>query len=189
MTRPSVALHSISMSPISVTEFAILRLNNPHKWNHATTVEFFRKLSTEQASWSGYPLLYFRDVDVSDQEPQRIYLISGWKNVDAHHEWIASAQNQALLQEASELKLLDVVDLAHIAIEFETIPQDDRVLSVGRRPARGEVEQEEVAAEAEGWQRQGKALDNGMSEIWQMSDHGLESADFNSTLTLARARM
>ncbi|OCH93833.1 hypothetical protein OBBRIDRAFT_701227, partial [Obba rivulosa] len=94
-----------------VTEVAILELVHPHTVNSPSIREFFRKAGTHQAKWSGYPVWWFE----STSAPSRIYLISGWAGVEAHEEWIVSAENKALLKEGEGL--IVVIDLMHVEID------------------------------------------------------------------------
>ncbi|EIN07010.1 hypothetical protein PUNSTDRAFT_71700 [Punctularia strigosozonata HHB-11173 SS5] len=167
------------MSPASITEFATLRLNSPHKWDSLTTIDFFRALSADQRAWSGYPLLYFRDVDAPDDSGcERVYLLSGWKSVEAHYEWIEGAANQALLEKGvGDGKLLSVEGFAHVAIVFEEFPQDQRVLYL-ERPAKAV---EDSTTGAESWRRQGKVLDQGVDELWQFRDGVAENSSDGTT--------
>ncbi|KAM5538129.1 hypothetical protein V8D89_008326 [Ganoderma adspersum] len=98
---------------MTVTEFATLKLVSPHAWASPDVQAFFRTLSTQQGAWSGYPLRFFAD----RTDPQLIYLITGWESVAAHYEWIASEQNQALLERAKGM--IEVEGLAHAEVDSE----------------------------------------------------------------------
>jgi hypothetical protein len=103
---------------MTVTEFAVLQLLEPHTIASPSIRSFFIKLSQCQGAWSGYPLLFFQH----HTSPKTIYLVSGWRDVPAHNDWIASDGNQELLREADPI--LAVIDFRHLQIDFETLPQD-----------------------------------------------------------------
>ena len=98
---------------MTVTEFATLKLVSPHTWTSPDVQAFFQTLSAQQGAWSGYPLRFFADTTDS----QLIYLITGWESVAAHYEWIASEQNQALLERAKGM--IEVEGLAHAEVDSE----------------------------------------------------------------------
>ncbi|PIL24352.1 hypothetical protein GSI_14105 [Ganoderma sinense ZZ0214-1] len=98
---------------MTVTEFATLKLVSPHTWASPDIQAFFRTLSTQQGAWSGYSLRFFADTT----DPQLIYLITGWESVATHYEWIASEQNQALLERAEGM--IEVEGLAHAELDSE----------------------------------------------------------------------
>ncbi len=98
---------------MTVTEFATLKLLSPHTWDAPDIQAFFRTLSVQQGAWSGYPLRFFADTT----DPQLIYLITGWESVPAHYEWIASEQNQKLLERGKGM--LEVEGLAHAEVDSE----------------------------------------------------------------------
>ncbi|KIP08736.1 hypothetical protein PHLGIDRAFT_38913, partial [Phlebiopsis gigantea 11061_1 CR5-6] len=84
---------------------------------------FFTRSLQRQSAWSGHPLLFFRH----ETTPAIISLISGWKDVPAHHEWIASEGNQELLREAKAI--LTAKDFHHLEMNFDTMPLDVSHLS------------------------------------------------------------
>ena len=101
---------------MTVTEFVILTLTPSLSVDSPAVQTLLRSVATQQESWSGYPLFFFHDT----HRPADIYLISGWQDITAHHQWIASEANQALLQEAASL--LKITRFAHLAIDFQTMP-------------------------------------------------------------------
>ena len=98
-----------------VTEVATLELVFPHTWDSPAVRVFFEMLAARQADWSGYPLCFFEDLE----NPRTIYLITLWESVPAHYEWIASAQNQELLERVKETNILKVVELKHVDVASE----------------------------------------------------------------------
>ncbi|TFK90286.1 hypothetical protein K466DRAFT_583877 [Polyporus arcularius HHB13444] len=98
---------------MTVTEFATLRLASSHTWESPDVQAFFQTLAVQQAEWSGYPLHFFEDTS----DTRIIYLITGWTSVPAHYEWIASEQNQVLLEKAKGL--IEVVALEHAELDSE----------------------------------------------------------------------
>ncbi|KAI0647464.1 hypothetical protein C8Q79DRAFT_629654 [Trametes meyenii] len=95
-----------------VTEIATLKLVPPFVWISPEVQSFFSAVSTQQAAWSGYPLHYFEDTFNAN-----VYILTGWLSVPAHHEWIKSDQNQALLVRGKSL--IDVVGLRHGRLQME----------------------------------------------------------------------
>lgn len=116
---------------MAITEFAVLETIPPHTAESPRVRTFLAKVAERQAAWSGHPLLFFQDTDA----PATVYLVSGWADVPAHHAWIASEANQALLREAGSL--MTVKSFQHLAIDFETMPEGVSHLAWEVRP-RGE---------------------------------------------------
>ncbi|RPD66545.1 hypothetical protein L226DRAFT_557589 [Lentinus tigrinus ALCF2SS1-7] len=98
---------------MTVTEFATLKLLSPCTWDSPGIQVFFQTLAVQQAEWSGYPLRFFEDVS----DTSTIYLITGWKSVPAHYEWIASEQNKTLLERSKGM--IEVVGLEHAELDSE----------------------------------------------------------------------
>ncbi|KAI0723852.1 hypothetical protein C8T65DRAFT_627662 [Cerioporus squamosus] len=98
---------------MTVTEFATLRLASSYTWDSSEIQAFFQTLAVQQAEWSGYPLRFFEDTT----DTRIIYIITGWESVPAHYEWIASVQNQNLLEKAKGL--IELVDLEHAELDSE----------------------------------------------------------------------
>ncbi|KAI1788404.1 hypothetical protein LXA43DRAFT_848417, partial [Ganoderma leucocontextum] len=96
---------------MTVTEFATLKLVSPYTWDSPDVHALFQTLSTQQGAWSGYPLRFFADTT----DPQLIYLITGWESAAAHNEWIASEQNQKLLERTKGV--IEVEGLAHAEVD------------------------------------------------------------------------
>jgi len=95
---------------MAITEFATLVVKPPHALDTPVLIEGLREAAKRQAAWSGFPLRFFCD------ETSRIYLISGWESVDAHNEWIRSAENQGLLVLLGDY--LEVEGLVHVDVEL-----------------------------------------------------------------------
>ncbi|KAA1469277.1 hypothetical protein DENSPDRAFT_757529, partial [Dentipellis sp. KUC8613] len=94
-----------------VTEVAILNLIPPHEFRSPTLLPLFRLLAKRQSAWSGFPLRFFQNTSKEGE----IYLVSGWKDVPAHYEWIASDANQELLELLKSY--LTVASLMHLEID------------------------------------------------------------------------
>ncbi|KAF8646938.1 hypothetical protein AX16_007030 [Volvariella volvacea WC 439] len=109
-----------------VLELATLQLFEPHHFYSETVHKHFRTLSQWQAEWSGYPLTFYTsnldDATGEITDPTTVFLISGWKSVDAHNEWIKSEGNQELLRLL--LPFLSIKDFVHLAVDFDDIPRD-----------------------------------------------------------------
>ncbi len=112
-TDASVTSEVTTYTTMRVTEIATLNITPPHRWVSPDTQAFFGTLANQQAEWSGYPLRFFEDTT----DTQVVYLITGWKSVSAHYEWIASEQNQKLLERAKGL--IDVAGLEHAEVDSE----------------------------------------------------------------------
>ena len=113
---------------MTVTEFAGLEAQGQHAVDSPIIQEFLTKVAQRQAAWSGYPLLFFQDTSNS----KVLYLISGWRDVPAHGEWIASTGNQELLREMEGI--MTVREFRHLDIDFETLPQDVAVMTLDVLP-------------------------------------------------------
>ncbi|KAI0707717.1 hypothetical protein C8Q76DRAFT_572215, partial [Earliella scabrosa] len=96
---------------MAITEIATLKLVPSYTWDSPAIQSFFATLSVQQAAWSGYPLRFFEDTS----NARVIYLITGWKSIPAHYEWIASDQNQKLLERAKGL--IEVAGLQHADVD------------------------------------------------------------------------
>ena len=105
-----------------VTEFVKFRFKEPYTLDNEEVCSQFRKVSAWQSEWSNYPLTFYKSVE----DPALLYLLSGWKDVDAHGEWIKSERNQNLLQIFDPI--LTIVDFVHLKIDFAVIPSDTQLL-------------------------------------------------------------
>lgn len=144
-----------------VTEFAILEARAPYTVDSPIIQTFLQKVAQRQAAWSGYPLLFFRD----SKTPAIIFLISGWKNIPAHQEWIASDGNQDFLREMQDI--LEVRAFHHLEINFETIPSNVSCLTWQTLPY--------DHAESEGRPALGSGIDGIMSKaVWEGSGRVLD---------------
>ncbi|KDR73728.1 hypothetical protein GALMADRAFT_630074 [Galerina marginata CBS 339.88] len=138
-----------------VTEFATLRIKEPHTIQLETLRQHLHSLGEAQAAWSGYPLTFYSDYkDVS-----LIHLVTGWKDVEAHMKWIVGEENQKF-REIFE-QFLSVDGLAHIDIDFAQIPSDARALTCKKSVVSVEGSQtEQVATGSERlWAGQGEDLE------------------------------
>jgi len=99
-----------------ITEFASLSLIPPNKLSDPHVIELFSKVSSWQASSSGYQLCFFTNPD----EPAEIHLITGWDGVAAHDEWIKSSRNQELLQNGRNF--LNIMGMVHLDLDFSEFP-------------------------------------------------------------------
>ncbi|KAI0314406.1 hypothetical protein OF83DRAFT_1063849 [Amylostereum chailletii] len=79
---------------MTITEFTILTFRSSDTTFHSPTLtSLFTLLSERQSSHSGYPLHFYTNAS----DPCELFLTSGWRDVPAHHDWIASQGNQELL--------------------------------------------------------------------------------------------
>ncbi|KAG1890859.1 hypothetical protein F4604DRAFT_1702767 [Suillus subluteus] len=99
-----------------ITEFASLSLIPPNTLTDPHVVDFFYKVSSWQSSSSGYSLTFF----TNPAESAEIHLITGWDDVRAHEEWIASSRNQELLQIAEGF--LNIIGMVHLDLDFNEFP-------------------------------------------------------------------
>lgn len=105
---------------MSITEFASLELRHPHALSappHAL-IALLHRLADQQSARSGYPLFFFTE----PARPGWLHLLTGWKSVSAHEDWIASAQNQELLSDSGQF--LEVKDLVHLNMDISGFPAD-----------------------------------------------------------------
>ena len=98
---------------MTVAELATIELAESYTWDSPDVRAFFQTLAVEQAECSGYPLRFFEDIS----NPKTFYLITRWKSVPAHYEWITGEKNKALLGRAKDL--LKVVGLEHAELDSE----------------------------------------------------------------------
>lgn len=107
---------------MTITEFATLELIEPYTLEDPVPllVTLLGRAADWQASWSSYPLSFF----TNPVKPSEIHIITGWKDVAAHEAWIASDQNQELLQKLS--KFLTVKGMVHLDINFSLVPTDEQ---------------------------------------------------------------
>ncbi|KAF8222485.1 hypothetical protein L208DRAFT_1413372 [Tricholoma matsutake] len=153
-----------------ITEFAIFQLLHPHTFHSGSAADLFRKLNAWQAEISTYPLYFFADKVV----PSTIYLISGWHNVDAHMQWVASDRNQELLRVAKPL--LTVKGMVHLDIDFTAMPMDCDVVTIKKRGEHylkeqsGSVEYEvNSLALSPTWIGIGQDLEPGSATVYEIS--------------------
>lgn len=125
---------------MTITEFASLELLPLEKLD-PLLAELFEKLASWQAGWSGYQLLFFTDVN----NPAKIYLVTGWKDVEAHKEWIASDQNQELLFKYTINKqYLKINGMVHIDMDFDEVPRDGKRFVCERFRSWAEVDENKL---------------------------------------------
>ena len=174
---------------MTVTEFAELELTATSV-SSLSVQQFFHKVALKQASCSGHPVLFFQDIHF----PLTVYLVSGWSDIAAHKAWIASEENQALLREAEGLITVKV--LAHIDIDFESMPIDASILRFTTTrdaliPSLCDG-LEELGAEYDGWKRSGTQLDGGETvrywlQSWADCDKGTPDRHQSSLALLAHS--
>ncbi|TFY80034.1 hypothetical protein EWM64_g3978 [Hericium alpestre] len=143
-----------------VTEFATLELIAPFKVHHSDVLPIFRTLSKRQAAWSGYPLYFYQNT----AKPSEIYLISGWKDVPAHYEWIASQGNQELLTMFKPY--LDVKDLVHLDLDFREIKKGVGYLEVEVTREEANADEGESCGPDMVWNGSGKDAEGKRDGIW-----------------------
>ncbi|OJA11793.1 hypothetical protein AZE42_09315 [Rhizopogon vesiculosus] len=154
-----------------ITEFASLSLMSPNKLSDPHVVELFSKLSSWQASASGYPLCFF----TNQQEFREVYLVTGWNDVAAHEEWIKSARNQELLEIGG--KFLDVIGMVHLDLDFSEFPVGAESLvcvrSVGGTEGQSEKgKQDNVVQVQGGWTGYGKDVQETSTGMYCFTENG-----------------
>lgn len=155
-----------------VTEFAILEALEPHAVDSPLVQTFLADVARQQAAWSGYPLLFFKDA----AKPTAIYLISGWTDVPAHDKWIASEPNQELLGRAGPI--LAVKQFFHLNIDFEMIPVEVQrmVWEIVSNEGVGVERNDEVAGSGGSgsgsvWEGVGRVLEEKSGDIHRLSGY------------------
>ena len=118
---------------MSVTEFARLEFVKPNDLFSPNILPLFTKVSELQAAWSGYPLLFYRNINKEDE----YFLISGWKDVPAHEAWMKSEQNQGLLKALGSS--VGAIDLIHLNIDYDQMPKDLDTLVLKQSSGESEV--------------------------------------------------
>lgn len=105
-----------------VTEFSTFELVPPHTLDTPPLLKILLRLCMRQAAHSSYPLTFYADVTSSST----IYLVSGWRSVQAHQRWLASDENRelgGLLQPFALVKAR-----LRLEMDFDSIPR--RILGV-----------------------------------------------------------
>lgn len=101
---------------MSVLELAILSIKSPHTVAtpslQSTLKNALQILHT--ASGSAFDLLQ------QIEDPSVIYLLGSWSSVEAHNEFLVSAENIALLEAVKELINVDL--MLHAQIDKATLP-------------------------------------------------------------------
>jgi len=113
-----------------ITEIVTLDLIAPYTHQSTPLVKLLQTLAHRQSAYSAYPVLFFTDTE----SPSRIYMISGWHDVEASSSWLQSAdalEIVALLEPFRTVK-----SRIYVGIDFDTIPRGG-VLCVRRQDARG----------------------------------------------------
>ena len=155
---------------MTITEFATLEiLESDGTADSPQVLQFFRKVSQRQTSWSGYPLLFFQDAS----SPRIIYLISGWQDIPAHNEWIASEGNQELLREM--ISVMAVKDFKHLNCDFRTMPLDISCIMLEVVPDGQSVDHEKTDDARAAWQCEGRALERPSDGLYRL--RGYKVAD------------
>ncbi|TFK46653.1 hypothetical protein OE88DRAFT_879815 [Heliocybe sulcata] len=150
---------------MTVTEFAVLQLKPPHTWESPKSRTFFCTLAERQSAWSGHDLKFFQKAD----DYAQIILISGWKCIAAHREWIESEGNQELLRIATSEALLDVLSLVHLDIDFGQIPGEVKFLEIEKYENDGIRGAKESSGPQKLWKVAGRDLEGepGMSYVFR----------------------
>ncbi len=139
-----------------VTEFVTFRFKEPYTLDNEEVRSQFRKVAAWQSEWSNYPLTFYKSVEDS----ALLYLVSGWKDVDAHGEWIKSERNQNLLQIFDPI--LTIVDFVHLEMDFAVIPSDSQVLLFSEEEHNGSEQSIQDLGNLKGvksWCGQGRAIE------------------------------
>lgn len=129
---------------MTITEFASLELL-PLEKPDPLRAKLFERLASWQAGRSGCQLLFFTDAT----NPAKIYLITGWRDVEAHKQWIASDQNQELLFKFTNKQFLKVNGMVHIDMDFDKVPRNRERFICERFGSWGEVDEITLTEEEE----------------------------------------
>ncbi|KAK0200354.1 hypothetical protein DFS33DRAFT_1387564 [Desarmillaria ectypa] len=130
---------------MTITEFAELQFQSATFLSQPSLRDLLLRLRTDQGAWSGFPVYFY----MKDSE-KVLYLISGWQNVPAHEEWIASDENQTLLKLFKPH--VQITDFVHLDVEFGGI------LSAGEQRLRF-------------WKNEGVAIDE---KQWEVDGNDVE---------------
>lgn len=110
------------------------------------------------------------DASVQSEALDEVLLVSGWRNVAAHNEWIAGDLNQALLRQANEENLLSVGLFMHLNVDFHNLREQLIQEEPGRvllEPVSDQDEHLERPETAQ-WEARGRTVDEGKDEIWSI---------------------
>ena len=144
---------------MSITEFASLELL-PLEKPDPLVAKLFERLASWQAGWSGCQLLFFTDVT----NPAKIYLLTGWRNVEAHKQWIASDQNQELLFKFTISKqFLKINGMVHIDMNFDEVPRNREIFICERFRSWAELDEIKLTEEEEAKEK--KVLDGSKTQV------------------------
>ncbi|KAJ3744478.1 hypothetical protein DFH05DRAFT_1495388 [Lentinula detonsa] len=108
-----------------ITEFATLEVlglstDNSPSITQPPLIDHLRLVAEKQSAVSGYPVLFFESL--SPTSKSTFYLVSGWRSVEAHYEWIQSQTNQELLVLLKDF--IGVKGLAHIDVDFDEMRRE-----------------------------------------------------------------
>jgi hypothetical protein len=169
-----------------IIEFLTIHLFPSHSFHVGHPAECLPKISAWQAEVSSYPVYFFADKGDSSI----IYLISGWHDVDAHMQWMASDRCQELLKIIQAEPFCEVTGMVHLDIDFTAMPNDCDNVVVKKydedavKEESGSVGQHEKVdslASASVWTGIGKDLEPGSKTVYQISvgcsDKGLDSLE------------
>ncbi|KAF9053144.1 hypothetical protein BJ165DRAFT_841951 [Panaeolus papilionaceus] len=153
-----------------VIEFCALRIKAPHVLGESQKLhDLFTSVSKLQSAWSKYPLTYYQNI----KDPALIYLISGWKDVESHNAWIASDENQGLLQNfTGEVGVVEVESFSHVdKIDFNDIPSETKGMRVCKNAGIGAVESSVMDADRV-WDGEGVDLESKEDDTYRFVAYG-----------------
>ncbi|KAN0076822.1 hypothetical protein V8E55_010677 [Tylopilus felleus] len=105
---------------MTITEFTIIPFKSPPDFSEPALHAHFHRLSTWQWECSGFPLLFFKNVD----DPLEVHLATGWASVEAHEAWIRGERNQELLRIFAPYVDMQTLRMVHLGVNFEAIHRD-----------------------------------------------------------------
>lgn len=164
-----------------ITEVALLPikdrslpLTSPLLYPHFVT------LAKQQRAHSGYTLHFFQ----SASDPSLIILLTGWESVEAHNEWIAGEENQALLRVFAPVMNVKDIYMVHLGIEPMDVWGHTKTLVYERL---GGDEEAKTATKAR-WEAVGKDLEGKTADLFELKGYeaSVEIAETNGKIVAKR---
>ncbi|KAJ7355829.1 hypothetical protein DFH08DRAFT_773085 [Mycena albidolilacea] len=159
-----------------ITEVVTLAVTAPYT-HQSVPLRQLQTLASRQSAYSAYPVLFFADTNF----PSRIYMLSGWHDVEASYVWLDSpdwVEMLALLEPFGAIQ-----SRIFIGIDFDAIPRHGVLLL--RRQTR--VTRLRSSPASAFWQASGEELDaqtNGTYTIEIYSHDDLDHLPMDNSVSM-----
>lgn len=111
---------------MTVLEFAIFSIKSPHTVETPELISALKNALQVLNKASGFLFSLHQQTE----DPSILYLLGSWTSVEAHHVFLPSPENQALLEDAKDLINVDL--LFHAEIEKSALPLGAPCVAIGR---------------------------------------------------------